>query len=55
VLLQLNSGLPDGLFSNQKSQFGYIFEGLRLENVDIFNRHLEYFTDIWYILSPFGT
>jgi hypothetical protein len=29
-------GLPDGLFSNQKSQFGQFLEGLRLENVDIF-------------------
>jgi hypothetical protein len=26
-----------------------------LENVDIFYDHLEYFTDIWYILWPFGT
>jgi hypothetical protein len=34
-------------FSNQKSQFGNIFQGLRLENVDIFYGHLEYFTEIW--------
>jgi hypothetical protein len=27
--------LPDGLFLNQKSQFGSILEGPRLENVDI--------------------
>jgi hypothetical protein len=40
-------GLPDGLFSNQKYQFGSILEGLRLENVDIFYGHSEYFTDIW--------
>jgi hypothetical protein len=39
----LTTGLPDGLFSNQKSQFGKILDGLRLENVDIFNGHLEYF------------
>jgi hypothetical protein len=38
--------LPDGLFSNQKSHFGQILEGLRWENVAIFNGHLEYFTDI---------
>jgi hypothetical protein len=38
-------GLPDGLFSNQKSQFGQILDGLRLENVDIFYVHEEYFTD----------
>jgi hypothetical protein len=41
------TGLPDGLFSNQKSQFGSIWEGLRLENVNIFYGHLKYFTDIW--------
>jgi hypothetical protein len=42
-------GLPDGFFSNQKFQFGLILEGPRLENVNIINGHLEYFTDIWYI------
>jgi hypothetical protein len=42
--------LPDGLFSNPKFQFGKISEGLRLENVDIFYGHQEYFTDIWDIL-----
>jgi hypothetical protein len=30
------AGLPDGFFSNQKSQFGQILDGLRWENVDIF-------------------
>jgi hypothetical protein len=30
------AGLPDGFFSNQKSKFGQILEGLRWENVDIF-------------------
>jgi hypothetical protein len=39
--------LPDGFFSNQKSLFGLTLEGLRLENVDIFYGHLEYFTAIW--------
>jgi hypothetical protein len=29
-------GLPDGLFSNQKSQFGQILEGLAKENLGIF-------------------
>jgi hypothetical protein len=38
--------LPDGFFSNQKSQFGQILEGLGLENVDVLYGHLEYFTDI---------
>jgi hypothetical protein len=44
------AGVPDGLFSNQKSQFGKNFQGLRLENVDIFYGHLEYFIAIWDIL-----
>jgi hypothetical protein len=30
-------------------------EDPRLENVDIFYSHLEYFIDIWDILEPFGT
>jgi hypothetical protein len=54
-----SAGLPDGLFSNQNSQFGKILDGLRLENVDINYGHLEYFTvvwdflmTIWYILCP---
>jgi hypothetical protein len=61
------SGLPDGLFSNQNSQFGQMFEGSRLENVDIFLSHLEYleafgifydhlvhFVLIWYIFPVMG-
>jgi hypothetical protein len=51
-------GLPDGLFSKQKSQFGKILEVIRFENVYIFYGRLEYFMDIcnilhmtiWYIL-----
>jgi hypothetical protein len=31
-----------------------MFEGHRLENVDIFYGHLEYFEYIWGILWPFG-
>jgi hypothetical protein len=49
------TGLPDGLFSKQKSQFGQKFEGLRLENIDLLYGHLEYFKDIWDFLRPFGT
>jgi hypothetical protein len=46
-----DSGLPDGLFSNQNYQFGEILEGLRLENVYIFHGHLKYIVDIlWDIL-----
>jgi hypothetical protein len=41
------------IFSNQKSQFGYILEGLEMENVGIFYGHLEYFTAMCYILWPF--
>jgi hypothetical protein len=37
------AGLPDGLLSNQESQFGSILEGLRLANVDIFYGQLDYF------------
>jgi hypothetical protein len=46
--------LPDGLFSNQKSQFGKMLEDLGMENVCKFYDHLEYFTAIWYKLWPFG-
>jgi hypothetical protein len=42
------AGLPDGLFSDQKSQFGLILEDVRLKNVDI------YFMTIWNILTTFG-
>jgi hypothetical protein len=42
--------LPDGLFSFQKSQFGFNIEGLGMENVGIFYDHFEYFAAIWYIL-----
>jgi hypothetical protein len=51
-------GLPDGLFSKQKSEFGKILVGLRLENVDvlgIFEGHFGYFMTICYILCSFGT
>jgi hypothetical protein len=49
------SGLPDGLISNQKSQFGFTLEGLKMENVFIFYGHLEYFMAIWYSLWQSGT
>jgi hypothetical protein len=39
VEIMNSSGLPDGLFPNQKSKFGKNFQGLRLENVDIFEGH----------------
>jgi hypothetical protein len=48
------AGLPDGLFSNQKSQFWKILVGLAKENLGIFYEHLVYFTAIGNILWPFG-
>jgi hypothetical protein len=54
-------GLPDGIFSNQKSQFGWILECLAMKYVGKFHDHLVYFTAnrifygyIWYILWSFG-
>jgi hypothetical protein len=44
---QIATGLPDGSFSNQKYQFGYILEGLGMENIGIF-------MTTWNILQPFG-
>jgi hypothetical protein len=40
-------GLPDGSFSNQKSQFGYILEGLGNEKVGIFFGYFENITAIY--------
>jgi hypothetical protein len=48
--LLLTSGLPDCIFSNQKSQFWEILEGLAIGGVVILYDHLVYFTAIWYIL-----
>jgi hypothetical protein len=45
--------LPDGLFSYQKSQFGYILESLGMENVNKLFDHFQYFKAVW--LWPFGT
>jgi hypothetical protein len=39
-------GLPDGIFSYQKSEFGDIGKGLEMENVGMFYGYLEYFTDM---------
>jgi hypothetical protein len=46
--------LPDGIFSNQKSRFGLILEGLEMEKVETFYGNFEYITAIWYILWPFA-
>jgi hypothetical protein len=53
LFLLFVAGLPDGLFSYQKSKFGYILEVLGMENVGIFYGHLEYFMTIWYVSWPF--
>jgi hypothetical protein len=48
------AGLPDGLFSNQKSQFGEILEGLAIGNLGLFYDRLVYLKAIGNILWPFG-
>jgi hypothetical protein len=45
--------LPDGVFIDQKSQFGYILEGLAMEDVGILET-FNLFTAKWNILWPFG-
>jgi hypothetical protein len=52
--LDRRTGLPDGKFSNQKSQFGDILEGLGMVNVAIFYGPLVYLMFNWYILWSFG-
>jgi hypothetical protein len=51
---QTVTGLPDGLFSNQKRHFGFILQGLAMENLRIFYDHLVYFMAIGNILWSFG-
>jgi hypothetical protein len=48
------AGLPDGSFSNQKSQFGQILEGLGMEKAGIFFGYFEYIKAIWHMVGPFG-
>jgi hypothetical protein len=48
------SGLPDGLFSNQKSHFGKFWRALEWKILEFFYDKLGYFTAIWYTLWPFG-
>jgi hypothetical protein len=43
------------VYFQTKARFGSFLEGLRLENVNIFYCHLEYFTDILDIVCPFCT
>jgi hypothetical protein len=47
--------LPDGIFSNQKSKFGSILEGLEMEDVGIFYIwSYETSYALWYGLCSFG-
>jgi hypothetical protein len=48
------AGLPDGISSYQKSQFGKILEGLGMQKAGIFYGRLECITTTWYILWPCG-
>jgi hypothetical protein len=50
----MEAGLPDEMFSNQKSKFGSILKGLGMKTVGICYSHLEYITAIRYMLWPFG-
>jgi hypothetical protein len=50
---RLRTGLPDGFFSDQKYQLGYILEDLGIENIVVYSGPLEYFTTIGYILWAF--
>jgi hypothetical protein len=47
-------GLPDGIFSNQKSKVGAFFVGLAIKDVGIFYVKFVYFTAIWFIRWVFG-
>jgi hypothetical protein len=46
--------LPNGLFSNQKSNFLQISVGLAMEDVGIFYGDSVYFMAIWYNLKRLG-
>jgi hypothetical protein len=48
------AGWQNGLFSNQKSKFGEILEGLAMEDHSIFYGHLVHFTAFCYIFCTFG-
>jgi hypothetical protein len=53
-----STGLPDGIFAYQKSQFWYIFEGLLMFNFDVFYGHLvqnyQYRKNSKTFLNPLG-
>jgi hypothetical protein len=45
-----NPGLPDDLITNQKFQFGYIWESLGTEHFDTSYGYFVFLTVIWYTL-----
>jgi hypothetical protein len=45
--------LPDGLFSYQKSQSGYILGGFGVDNFNICYDHLVFTVNIWYVYGTF--
>jgi hypothetical protein len=51
----MNHGCQMVSFQTTNPKFWYILEGLRLENVDIFYSHLEYFYGRLKFLELFGT
>jgi hypothetical protein len=42
MVIVSDAGLPDGIFAYRKSQFGYILEGLGVDNVGILYGHSVY-------------
>jgi hypothetical protein len=55
LYLSIQTGLPDGLFSNQKYQLGNIFESLEMENIGTYILcPFGDLVEIWYIVPRFG-
>jgi hypothetical protein len=54
IMRSHDAGLPDGIFSYQKFQCGYILEGLGMKNMGMFQGNLEYITAAWCIVWHFG-
>jgi hypothetical protein len=50
TFFECGTGLPDGIFLDQKFHFGYILEGLGMEQFGMFG----YFKAVWRILWIFG-
>jgi hypothetical protein len=45
--IAFQSGLPDGIFSNQESQFREFLEAFAMQDVGIFYGHLVYVMAFW--------